>query len=430
MVDQALEHRRLEEAQLSRLRKEVPDDARAVGRGRYGLLVVRRDLDTPNTAAMLLEGGIHRLCLEANVPDADLSLHASRHDATTIRCQCQGGDAVLVRVVDGVEELATLRKEGPHLAVRPSRDDGLPVPHEVNAEAFHVWNLDAQELLPRHRIPNADVRHRAGGEDLGVVRRESDLIDALMVASVAELCCEGIHVDPVDVGEGGATEEMRAVLRECQRGHSSQHLALLLHTQRVRRYPREASIASAYDDVSVRQQRRGGDAQRKGLARSATGCVLLEEGMGELHLQQVPGGGAAVDKLVLMIHQHIGRDALHLTKVGRSGSELLVRQVELPNHDVVVATCHQAELGVVEEADAMRRVSGRRRAADSKAPLHLPNHQAVVVLPTQRSQVGLVAGEGQRRHRYFVQRQSMQLLPLLEVPDDDIRRKAHEGFLS
>mmetsp|Transcript_126321 Transcript_126321/g.178292 ORF Transcript_126321/g.178292 Transcript_126321/m.178292 type:complete len:252 (-) Transcript_126321:290-1045(-) len=251
-----------------------------------------------------------------------------------------------------------------------------------------------------------------------------------MVAGVAELCCERIHVDPVDVGEGCATEEVRAVLRQCQRGHSSQHLALLLHAQSVCRYPREASVAGADDDVSVRQQRGGGDAKRKGLARSATGCVLLEEGMGKLHLQQVPRGGPTVDKFVLMIHQHVGRDALHLPKVGRGGSELLICQVELPNHDVVVATCYQAELGVVEEADTMRRVSGRRRAADCKAPLHLPNHQAVVVLPTQCSQVGLIAGEGQRRHRYFVQRQSMQLLPLLKVPDDDIRRKAHEGFLS
>mmetsp|Transcript_40690 Transcript_40690/g.75730 ORF Transcript_40690/g.75730 Transcript_40690/m.75730 type:complete len:280 (+) Transcript_40690:464-1303(+) len=279
MVDQALEHGRLEQAQLSGLREEVPDDARAVCGGGHGLLVVRGDLDAPDTTSMLLQRGVHRLRLEADVPDPHLALHASRDDASAIGGQGEGCNTILVRIIDCVEQLAALREKGADLAIGPARDDRLAIPHEVQAEAFHVGHLDAEQLLSRHSIPDSDVRHRARRKDFGVVSWEGHLVDALVVASISQLCREGVSVNPVDVRQRSATEEVRPVHCKRHRSHAAKDLALLLYTEALCAYSRQRAVACADDDVAIRKHCGGCDSQGKGLARPTTRRVLLEQCM-------------------------------------------------------------------------------------------------------------------------------------------------------
>ena len=166
MVDYLLEHGALEEAHDSRVRLQVPDDAGAVVAGGDCLGVCLVDLDVGHSASVLLEGSLHDLGLLADAPDPDFSLHASRDYALAVVGGGEGGDSVVVGVVDGVEELARLGEEGADLAVVPAREDALAVVHELDAEALEAWDLNAQQLLASLHVPHSDVVQRAGGEQL------------------------------------------------------------------------------------------------------------------------------------------------------------------------------------------------------------------------------------------------------------------------
>lgn len=71
-----------------------------------------------------------------------------------------------VGVVDDVHGLAGLRVEGPDLSIAPAADDALAVAHEADAEALDGRHVDAEDLVSVLRIPDPDVVHGAGGEDV------------------------------------------------------------------------------------------------------------------------------------------------------------------------------------------------------------------------------------------------------------------------
>mmetsp|Transcript_12195 Transcript_12195/g.34578 ORF Transcript_12195/g.34578 Transcript_12195/m.34578 type:complete len:254 (+) Transcript_12195:1055-1816(+) len=246
-----------------------------------------------------------------------------------------------------------------------------------------------------------------------------------MVASVPELRSERVGVDPVDVGEHGAREEVGAVLRQRDGGHAPEDLALYLDFHRALRDPRDGPVTGANQDVPIRQHRRASDAQGETLL----GALLLEQCALQKHLQQVACRCAAIDKLIFAVDQHVGGDALQGSHIHLRGPELLVGEVELPDDDVVVASCNKVELRVIEEAHAMCGVRRGWRAANSSATLHLPDHEAVVVLAAQRRQVLLVPGKAEGGDSDLVQGQPVELPPAFEVPDDDVCRESHEGLL-
>ena len=79
---------------------------------------------------MFLKRALHNLCLARNSPDADLTLLATRDDSLAVVGGDERSDAVVMGVVDGVEELAGLWEESADLTIRPTRDDALAVGHE------------------------------------------------------------------------------------------------------------------------------------------------------------------------------------------------------------------------------------------------------------------------------------------------------------
>lgn len=61
-------------------------------------------LNFVDSAAVLLEGGFHDLGLSSNFPDAYLALLTSRDDSLAVICWHQGGDTVVVSVVNCIEQ--------------------------------------------------------------------------------------------------------------------------------------------------------------------------------------------------------------------------------------------------------------------------------------------------------------------------------------
>merc|ERR1712196_456307 len=77
VVAQVLEHRRLEEAESARLRRQVPDDTGPVGAGRDSKRVVFFEADAPYAPAVLLKTHFHHLRLPEHLPHPNLALHAA-----------------------------------------------------------------------------------------------------------------------------------------------------------------------------------------------------------------------------------------------------------------------------------------------------------------------------------------------------------------
>ena len=69
---------------------------------------------------MLLEGAIHDLCLSTDSPDSDFTFHTSGDDLLAVISSAQGGNSVVVSIVDGLEELAGLWEECSDLSIVPS----------------------------------------------------------------------------------------------------------------------------------------------------------------------------------------------------------------------------------------------------------------------------------------------------------------------
>jgi len=141
---------------------------------------------------VLLERSLHDLCLHADLPDADLTFHATRDDAGAVVGGCECGNTVVVSVVDSVQETTALRKESTDFTVIPARENTAAIVHELYSEALKAWHLDTEELLASGHVPDADVIDRARGEEIRAASGERNIVDALVVASVPELGRESV----------------------------------------------------------------------------------------------------------------------------------------------------------------------------------------------------------------------------------------------
>jgi len=99
---------------------QVPNDAAAIVGGRHGLRVGFVDLDFVDSATVFLKGGLHNLGLSSDFPDADLALLTSGDDSLAVVGWHQGGDTVVVGVINCVEQFAGAGQERTDLAIRPA----------------------------------------------------------------------------------------------------------------------------------------------------------------------------------------------------------------------------------------------------------------------------------------------------------------------
>ena len=172
--------------------------------------VLRVDLDVRYSSSVLLQRALHDLGLSTDSPDSHFSLHTTGHDLLAIVGSSNRGNTVVVSIVDSEEEFTGLRKERSDLTIVPSGENGFTITREEDAVAFKSWDFDSEKLLSGLGVPDSDVVQRAGGEELRVAAWEDDVVDALVVASVAELGRDVVRVAPVDGGLGGTAEEEAA----------------------------------------------------------------------------------------------------------------------------------------------------------------------------------------------------------------------------
>ena len=106
MVNDLLEHGRLEEAHNAVSSYDVPNNARAVVRGRNSLSIVLVDSDVRDTATMLLQRCSHDLGLHTNLPDSHFTFHTSGHNTCAVIGWLQSSNAVVMCIVDCIKKTA------------------------------------------------------------------------------------------------------------------------------------------------------------------------------------------------------------------------------------------------------------------------------------------------------------------------------------
>ena len=249
------------------------------------------DPDIAHTAAVLLQRSLHDLRLHADLPNADLALHATGNDARAVISGSKCGNTVVMRVVNSVQEFTALRKESTDLTIIPTGEDAAAVVHELDSEALEAWHLDTEELLAGGHVPDTDVVDRAGREQVGVAGRERDIVDALVMASVPELGRERVRVSPVDGGLGAAGEEVSGVgsQGDGRAGAGDFLLALDLHHRRADLELSDGAIARTDDHVTVGEELHAVNAHGEETVARAD---ALEEAALEVDLNDVAGEGA------------------------------------------------------------------------------------------------------------------------------------------
>lgn len=166
MVEDLLEHAGFEHAHDTGVVHDVPDDGRAIIRGRNGLGVSVVDFDSRHSGAVLFHGALHNLSLSTDPPDTDFTLLATRDDFLVVRSRANGSDTMVVGIVDGIKQLTRLGQEGANLTIIPAGENRLAIAGEEDAVAFKAGNLDSEKLLSGLGVPHADVIKRTGGKEL------------------------------------------------------------------------------------------------------------------------------------------------------------------------------------------------------------------------------------------------------------------------
>jgi len=133
MVFGAGEYRRREHNGQSRKPDNVPDDARAVRAGRDRFMAQLVNVDRAYRALVFLEHGLQRPVEVVHLPNPDLALTTTAQQLSTILGHGDGRHALVVTVVDGVQQTPGFRCKYPDVAVVPRRDDLRAIVREQHA---------------------------------------------------------------------------------------------------------------------------------------------------------------------------------------------------------------------------------------------------------------------------------------------------------
>lgn len=85
---------------------------------------------------------------------------------------------------------------------------------------------------------------------------------------------------------------------------------------------------------------------------------------------------------------------------------------------------------VVEESNLVGNVHTDRVTNERLAAFNIPDDERVIVLATERGEVLLIKGEGERLDEHFVELESVHHLECIKVPNDNISLEAHMGLLT
>jgi hypothetical protein len=348
VVYNSLKHSGLEHAHNTGVGNNVPDDDGTIVRAGDSLSVVVVNIDLVDAATVLLKRAFHDLGLSGDAPDADLTLLATGDDSLAVVGGLEGSNAVVVGIVDGVEELAGLGKEGTDLAIGPAGEDGLAVAHEGNTVALKAGNLDSEEFLSGQRVPDSNVVEGASGEQLGVARGEGNVVDLLVVAGVTELRGDLIGVAPVEGGLGGTSEEVGGISSERDGGNRAHNLGGALDHHACSVDLSDGAVTSADKHVAVGEELQNVYTELEKLLGWADSLVELAD---EVDLDDITGEGAEVGRGIVGVDLNALELTLNLASVNIVVSNLLGNKVASPDSHAVVVDSDELVVGVVKEFD-------------------------------------------------------------------------------
>mmetsp|Transcript_4799 Transcript_4799/g.9799 ORF Transcript_4799/g.9799 Transcript_4799/m.9799 type:complete len:348 (+) Transcript_4799:818-1861(+) len=339
-----------------------------------------------------------------------------------------------MRVVDHIELLATLRTEGADLPVAPAADDTFTICHKGDARALQGRDLNPQKLSVLCGVPDANFRPRSSCEHLAVALRERNVVDLFAVVGLLELSVQGVggcvipHI--VHGGVCGANKESEGLAGDLVAHHQGRNTAWEFngchHVKRLLVHHANGTISCPDHHMPERGDRRGDYASRDfGLRPN-----ILEELIFQSHLQQISGGCTAVRIMVLVVNNDGLHDALELTEMTPVGAHFTVSEVEFPHVHVPAARSDNLCVGCIQELNAQNTLVRGGATADGTAGFRIPHHETVVVLTTDRRQEAVIEGEGQCLNLDLVQAHAMTKGARFQVPDDDVRAKAHVCDLS
>lgn len=427
VVKHGLEHGGLEEAHDAGVGLDVPDNARAIVRGGHGVGVGLVDLNIGDSASVFLEGGLHDLSLSSDSPDSDFSFHSSGDDVVAVVGGGEGGDSVVVGVVDSVEKLSGLGEEGTDLTVVPSRDNALTVSHERGAVALKSGDLNTEELLAGSGVPDTDVVDRAGREELRVPSGERDVINAFVMASVSELGCNIVGVAPVDGGLVGSGEAVSGVGGKGDGGDSAHDLGLTLDEHVLASQLGNGTVTSSNHNIIVVKELDGVNS----LGEESLGWAnSLEEAFVERDLNNISSACSEEGVHVGGVNGDASVVTLDLAHVDVLVENLLGDEVDVPEAESVVVDSDELVVSVVEELNLVSNVHSDVMSDKGFAALDVPDDELVIVLATEGGHVALVSREGQVLDEDLVQLESVEHGHRVEVPDDNVGLESHVGLLS
>ena len=311
-------------------------------------------------------------------------------------------------------------EEGTDLAIGPAGQDRLTVRHEADSVALKARNLNSEQLLASKGVPDTNVVERAGSKQLGVARGESNVVDLLVVAGVAQLRVDGVTVAPVKSGLASTGEEVGVVSSQSDGGNSTHNLGLVLHNHGSALNLCDGTITSTNNHVTVREELKHVDTLLEELFGWANTFVELTD---KVNLDNVTGKSTEVSRGVIGVDLNALELSLDLASVDVVEVHLLGNEVAGPHAHTVVVDGDELVVDVVEELDLVGYIHADGVAADSLAGLDLPDHKVVVVLATQGSQVLLVLREGEGLDVDLVEFKTVHDLECVEVPDDNVRLK-------
>lgn len=370
MVEHSLELSGGEEADITGVTLERPNDARTIIGGRNALGVVCGELEEVDLGLVLLHRCEHAGGVAVHVPDADLAAFTTGNDASTIESDGESSDTISVGVVDHEERLAGLRTECTDFTVIPSGKDRFSVAGESHAETLEIGHANAKQLGPCRHGPHADLALGASDEQVGVAIGESDIVDGRGVAGGAQLVSKGLELAEIHGALLGADEEVVHGSVEGQRGDAAAlHLCLVHDFERVGTEDRDDTITGTRDNISVTCEQKRGDTEGEG---TLLGTALLEEFALESDLEHIARLGTAVHVLILPVDHHGGERTLQLTETAVSGSQLPRVSIQRPHTKVILTSSHELIICVIEKADNGCCFGGGRCTADGLTSLNIP----------------------------------------------------------
>mmetsp|Transcript_27586 Transcript_27586/g.46653 ORF Transcript_27586/g.46653 Transcript_27586/m.46653 type:complete len:313 (-) Transcript_27586:418-1356(-) len=299
---------------------------------------------------------------------------------------------------------SSLWEESANAAIIPSRHEGGSSGRNGAAGAGQVWDLDAQEFLAHSHIPYTNVSCGRSHNQVGTTIREGNIIDRSTMTGHDELGTSKIGLHRILVAQGSAHNQVsRRIETNGRNGSSDISLAGLDHVH-GRIEISDGTVTSTHQHIGVASALVLNTTNhihsfRKTLFgaahHSGTSSVRIVGGAdvvaGNLHLDHITCLSSKITKLIIGIDRNGAEDSSKSTHLDFHRTQLGKAVVNLPHFAAIVASRHNTIITSVQPCAAQCGVGSSRRTAQRLTTINVPDHQRIIILSTQSTQVVVVA---------------------------------------